>query len=94
MSNSTSVSSDALAAGNNYQLATGKWLVNAVLLDPGAEITLYDNPNTPSGKIILHAINASTSSLDIFYNIAVRADTGIIAVVAGTGNAWVFHGGA
>lgn len=90
---STSLSYHAATAGN-YQIATGRGLINAVLLDPGAEITLYDNPDSPSGKILLHAINAGTSSLNLEYNRAVRAQDGITATVAGTGAVYVLHGAA
>lgn len=87
----TSISSGQLAPGT-YNISGGRYTVNAVLLDPSAEVTVYDNPTAASGKILLHAINATTSSLDIFYNVAVQAQDGVTVVVAG-GNAYVFAGG-
>lgn len=86
----TSVSSGQLAPGT-YNLSGGRFTINAVLLDPSAEVTIYDNPTAASGTILIHAINAGTSSLDIFYSNAVRAETGVTVVVAGA-PAYVFTG--
>ena len=88
----SSISSGALAAGT-YTLSGGRMVVNALLLDPATNITVYDNATAASGKVLMFATNQTTSSLDIFYNVAVSAQDGVTVVVAGTGNAYVFLGG-
>lgn len=88
---STSLSSGQLAAGD-YLLTLGRGLINAIELDPGTEVTIYDSNTTPSGKILIHTINAGTSSLNSSFNRAIRADLGVVVSVVGTGSAYVFYG--
>lgn len=88
---STSIGSGSLTVGN-YFIFNGKGLLNSIEVDPGTEITVYDSNTTPTGKILAHVVNAGTSSILASYNRAVRAELGLIAVVSGTGAAYVSHG--
>lgn len=90
---STAIGSGSLTVGN-YFLTQGKGMVNAVDVDPGTEITIYDSNTTPTGKVLVHLVNEGTSSLSASYNRAIRAELGVIAVVTGAGAAFVYHSAA
>lgn len=91
MSHATSISSGVLTPGTST-LTNGKALLNGVLLQPGATVTIYDN-TAASGTVVFLYVNAGTNTEEALFNKAVRCDIGMTVVVAAA-NAIVYYGAA
>lgn len=70
----------------------GRALINAVTIQPGATITIYDN-TAASGKVVFQYVNAGTSTDSVVFQNAIRCDMGVTAVVAAF-NANIYFGAA
>lgn len=68
----------------------GHVFLNAVVLQPTAVVTIYDN-TAASGKVVFQYTNAGTSTASVVFRNAVRCDIGMTVVVA-TANANVYWG--
>lgn len=87
----SSISSGTLTPGTTT-IFTGKALLNGVIIQPGATVTIYDN-TAASGTPIFVFVNAGTSTAEALFNKSVRCDVGMTVVVAAA-NAIVYHGAA
>jgi len=90
MASPTSQSTGLLAAGTYNALYIGRNIINGVIAQPGATVTVYDSL-TATGNVVVQIVNAGTNSLDHIFNLGVRCDNGITIVVAG-GNGTVYFG--
>lgn len=94
---STAISSGVLATGSTTTLATGRGLLNSIIVladgTNGATVTVYDN-TAGSGKVVAVVTVPLTSTYaSLNFSRAVRTDIGLTVVVAGTGaSAYVNHG--
>lgn len=86
---STSISSGVLAPGTHV-LFDGRHILNSVLIQPGATVTIYDN-TAASGKIVFLYVNAGTSTEFVSFVDSPRVLIGLTVVVAAA-NAIVYYG--
>ncbi len=75
-------------------LSAGRGTVNGLSATPGNTITVYDNAaGTATGNVLAQIVNAGTSTLDVIFDNAVRADNGI-SIVSVAGNGGIVYFGA
>lgn len=93
MAGPTTQSSGVLIPGT-AQLYLGKTTLNAVIVQPGGTITIYDNnTGTAAGPVVFLYVNAGTSTNHLVFQNACRTDNGMTYVVSGA-NAIIYFGAA
>ena len=92
----SSRTSDLLTA--NTAICAGVNRINAVTLitdgTNAATVTVYDNPSAASGKVVAKATaSGAQNTVQLKFTNPVYCETGIYAVVSGTGAAYIVHFG-
>jgi len=83
MASPTSQSTGLLAVNTYNGLYVGKNIINGVIAQPGATVTVWDSLTAGSGNVVVQIVNAGTSSLDHVFNLGVRCDIGLSITVSG-----------
>lgn len=85
----TAIASGVLTSAT--QVYTGRGTLNAVLVEGGATVTIYDNTSA-AGKIMFIATAGAGNTNLYGFNTHVRCDNGLHVVVSG-GDCIVYYGG-
>ena len=89
---STALSTGELTPATYNAYSEGRQFIDAVVIQPGATITIYDSL-TAAGKVVFQFVNAGTSTASVVFRNVVRLDVGMTIVVAAF-NAQVYYGAA
>lgn len=90
MGSPTTQSTGEIVPGSTAAAFTGHMFLNAVTIQPGATVTIYDSL-TAAGKVVFQYVNAGTSTASVVFRNAVRMDIGLSYTVAAA-NANIYFG--